>query len=267
MMIQYPAIFNPTQTEVRTLSSTNVSQEYQLFISLPQTYTESNKTFPVLYVLDGNGMFPLVKPIIEQLQLAQLVPELIIVGIGYPTNTYMDTAALRGRDLTYIELTPEQKAVSGYPWYEETGGAPRFFSFIAQELVPYIDREFRTDPDERALAGFSLGGTFVVYAMFQQPGLFNRMIANSPVVEDFLDIENQYAQVHSVLPLKFILATESPSDDAETRQWVERRRQFVKVLDDRKYEGLKTRLHIFEGIDHVSVGAIGFTYALREIYQ
>lgn len=265
-MIQYPAIINPTQTEVRAFSSTHVNQEYQLFISLPQTYTESNKTFPVLYLLDGNGIFALVKPIIELLQLMQRVPELILVGIGYPKATYMETLSLRSRDLTYLKMTPEQKAAKDFP-VEETGGASRFFSFIAQELVPYIDREFRTDPHERALAGFSLGGTFVVYAMFQQPSLFNRMIANSPDVEDILDIENQYAKAHSSLPLKFILATESPADDAEPQQWVERRRQFVKVIDDRKYAGLDTKLHIFEGIDHASAGPIGFTYALRDIYQ
>ncbi len=263
MMIQYPAIINPTQTEIRTIASTYTPQNYQLFISLPQTYGEADKRFPVLYLLDGNGIFPLVKPIIELQQLMGRVPELIIVGIGYPAATYMETLALRGRDMTLIEMTPEQKAADGYP-FEETGGAPRFFSFVAQELIPYIDREFRTDPNDRTLAGFSMGGTFVLYAMFQEPLLFKRMIAISPDAADMAAIEAQYAQAHSDLAVKLFLASEA---NPEGLQWTEHQRALVKVIGERGYAGLNLKAQFFEGLDHASAGTIGLTYALREIFQ
>lgn len=264
-MIQYPAIVNPTPTITRTISSIYVTQEYQLFISLPQTYSDSKRTFPVLYLLDGNLTYTLVRPIVELQQILQRVPDLIIVGIGYPRESYLETASLRGRDLTPIELTPAQKAGTSYP-FEDTGGASHFLSCVTHELIPFIDANFRTEPNDRALAGYSLSATFVLYAMFQQPVFFKHMIAISPGISDILDSENEYAKLHSSLPLKLFLGVESRSDDPETLKSIELAQHFVKVIGERKYEGLETKLHIFEGTDHVSVGPIAFTYALREIY-
>jgi uncharacterized protein len=88
------AVRNPTPTEIRPLSSTYVGQEYRLFISVPASYATSDTVYPVLYLLDGNLTYPLVRPIVEILQVAEAVPEVILVGIGYPTATYMETATL-----------------------------------------------------------------------------------------------------------------------------------------------------------------------------
>jgi hypothetical protein len=264
-MIQYPAIVNPTQTITRTIKSAYVNQEYLLFISLPESYAESDKMFPALYLLDGNGTFGLVKPIVEILQVFQNVPSVIIVAVGYPQQTYMETLALRGRDLTPVELTPEQKAETSYP-FEETGGASRFFAFIVNELVPTIERDFRTDPDDRALAGLSLSATFVLYALFQKPTLFKRMIAVSPNIGDILNIESQYANENSSLPVRLFWGVEWPSEVLEA-QWIEESESFVKRIRERNYEGLEIGFRIFEGINHPQSGPIGFAHALKEIYQ
>jgi len=263
-MIQYPSINNPTPTEVRTITSTHVHQEYQLFISLPLSYASSNKTFPVLYLLDGNATYTLVRPLIELQQIIQLIPELIIVGIGYPQQTYMDTLGLRGRDLTPIELTPEQKA-GGYP-FEETGGGPQFLNFLVHELIPLIDQDFRTEPNDRALLGWSLGAMFVLYTMFEQPDLFKRMIAISPGI-DFPDTDKQSLKQNPSLPVKLYLAVEAPSDDARTLKEIELTRQFVKVISEQNYAGLEVTLQVFEGEDHFSVGSIGSIHGLQNIYQ
>jgi uncharacterized protein len=270
-MIHYPAIANPTQTLVRDVSSAHVKQDYRLFISLPQNYTGSEKRFPVLYVLDGNGMFALVKSIIEIQQISQSVPELIIVGIGYPTKTYRECIGLRGRDFTPVELTPEQKAGIAYP-FEETGGASRFFAFIAEELIPSIDREFRTDSDDRALTGFSLGSVFALYALFHYPVLFSRLVAVSPGipfdywVDGVLDTEKAYAKQHSSLPVRVFIGVESSGNGASIEQ-VENCRQFVKRIGERNYQALETRFQIFEGTDHTAVGPVGLTYGIRDVYR
>jgi predicted alpha/beta superfamily hydrolase len=264
-MIQYPAMINPTPTEVRTITSTYVQQEYQLFISLPASYATSDKTFPVLYLLDGNATYPLVRPVIEILQIIQQIPDLIVVGIGYPAATYMDTAALRGRDLTPVELTPEQKAGDAYP-FEETGGASRFLSFLTHELIPYIDQNFRTDPNDRALLGWSLGGASVLYTLFEQPNLFQRLIAVSPSI-DMLDTEKRSLKEKPPLPVKLYWAIEAPSDDPQTRKEVELHRQLMKDICEPNHEGLEIDLKIYEGEDHFTVGPIGFVHGLREVYR
>jgi predicted alpha/beta superfamily hydrolase len=263
-MIQYPAITNPTPTEVRTITSTYVQQEYQLFISLPASYAASDKTFPVLYLLDGNATYTMVRPLIELQQISDLIPELIMVGIGYPTATYMDTAALRGRDLTPVELTPEQKAGS-YP-FEETGGGPQFLNFLMYELIPFIDQNFRTDPNDRALLGLSLGALFVLYTLFEQPDLFKRLIAISPSI-DLLDMDKRSLKENPFLPVKLYWGTEAPSDDLQILKEIEMTRQFVKDIRELNTEDLEVHLRIYEGEDHFSVGTIGFIHGLRKVYQ
>lgn len=263
-MIQYPAITNPVPTEIRTITSAYVQQEYQLFISLPASYAASDKIFPVLYLLDGNATYTMVRPPVETLQIIQLVPELIIVGIGYPQATYMDTLALRGRDLTPIELPPEQKAGDGYP-FEETGGASRFLSFLAHELIPFIDQNFRTDPNNRALLGWSLGGAFVLYTLFEQPDLFKRLIAVSPSI-DMLNRDNQFKE-SLPLPVKLYWGIEAPADNLQILKEIELHRQFVTDIRERNHEGLEVHFQIYEGEDHFSIGIIGSIHGLRAVYR
>jgi predicted alpha/beta superfamily hydrolase len=57
--------------------------------------------------------------------------------------------------------------------------AEAFLSFVAGELVPYIEKNYRTRP-YRLLVGHSFGGLFAVYAMIARPRLFNAYIAADP---------------------------------------------------------------------------------------
>jgi predicted alpha/beta superfamily hydrolase len=263
-MIQYPVIGNPAETITKDIFSNHVKQDYRLFISLPPTYAESQAAFPVLYLLDGNGMFPVVKPIAEILQLFNNIPEMIIVSIGYPKASYMETFGLRGRDLTPIELSDEYKAQATYP-FTETGGADKFLSFIKDELIPIIDREFRTIQTDRALAGFSLGATFALYAMFGAPLLFQRIIAVSTGIDSIVDIEKLYAQNHDSLPVKLNLSIEHPEDNPGFNEWRDTVKNFVEQLSSR-YTELEARFRVFEGSDHSQVASIGFAYGLKDIY-
>jgi tetratricopeptide (TPR) repeat protein len=61
------------------------------------------------------------------------------------------------------------------------GGAEQFLGFIGDELIPYIDNNYRTE-DFRVLAGHSLAGLFTVHTLLDQPDLFDAYIAVSPSV-------------------------------------------------------------------------------------
>jgi predicted alpha/beta superfamily hydrolase len=181
----------------------------------------------------------------------------------------METLGIRGRDLTPTELSPEQETY-GYPW-EETGKAENFLNFVDKELIPYVDSHYRTVTNDRAIAGWSAGALFVLYAMFQKPGLFQRTIAISPDFEwgktVIFDIERQYASRNTLLPSKLCVCFEAPDDSPEVWQRVENAKRFLEIITERRYTGLEAGLHIFEGEDHFSVGPMGFTRGLREIYR
>jgi tetratricopeptide (TPR) repeat protein len=63
-----------------------------------------------------------------------------------------------------------------------TGGAEKFLEYIGNELVPYIDENYKTS-DFRIILGHSFGGTFITYLLTQKPELFEGYIAISPYLQ------------------------------------------------------------------------------------
>ena len=56
MTPQYPSVTLPN-TEVRLLESSIINDTFRLYVSLPFTYTDSDRTYPVIYLIDGDGLF------------------------------------------------------------------------------------------------------------------------------------------------------------------------------------------------------------------
>jgi predicted alpha/beta superfamily hydrolase len=60
------------------------------------------------------------------------------------------------------------------------GGANAFLAFIESALRPFIASRYKTDPARQVLFGHSLGGLFVLHALFNRPQAFTHYIAASP---------------------------------------------------------------------------------------
>src|SRR5688572_5228580 len=155
-------------SELRTLQSSIVNQEYALHISFPRNYSTSNKKYPVIYLMDSQWDFGLVNALYGEQFYDGFVPEMIIVGVTWGgTNPRPDS--LRTRDYTPTK-------VNGAP---QSGGATTFLSFMRKELFPYIESNFKADKENRILMGCSLGGLFTLYALFTEPDMFNGYVAAS----------------------------------------------------------------------------------------
>lgn len=59
-------------------------------------------------------------------------------------------------------------------------GAPAFQHFLADELLPQVERRVRADPGRRVLVGQSFGGSFVLWNALTRPDLFWGRIASNP---------------------------------------------------------------------------------------
>ncbi len=149
--------------------------EYQVEVALPSGYQTSGKRYPVFYVLDGNLAFTTLVDTYRMLRIDNAVPELILVGIGYPEDdpaVYTPAYhASRSRDYTHTSV---DSSLAG------SGGARAFLSFVATELIPVIDGRYRTDPTDRGLGGHSLGGLFTTYTLLTEPTVFRRYWIGSP---------------------------------------------------------------------------------------
>lgn len=136
-------------------------------VHTPSSYKNGKDAYPVLVLQDGDGHFGYTTSAVDMLSGNGRIPPMIVVGIN---NTD------RARD-----MTPTQPATGfgGAPWTGPAGGADKFLSFIADELLPTIDRTYRTRP-YRVLIGHSLGGLFGLYALLNRPEVFNGYLLISP---------------------------------------------------------------------------------------
>ena len=132
-----------------------LNENRQLIVSLPKDYEVSNETYPVLFLLDGteNNLID------ARLVTYNLRLKMIIVAIS---NTDRD------RDMMPISR----------PSYEvENPKAENFISFLETELLPHIDKKYRTN-GQKTIRGRSLSGLFVMYAFLSKPELFDNYIGN-----------------------------------------------------------------------------------------
>lgn len=134
-------------------------------VHLPKSYNlEEYKRYPVMYVLDGQVAETFVPAVTKIFSDRDRAPEIIIVTLPSFGN--------RNRD-----YTPRGKNDDGIT----TGAANQFFNFLAKELIPFIDKKYRTDPF-RIISGESRGGLFALHSFIKNPELFQSYFIFSPAL-------------------------------------------------------------------------------------
>lgn len=155
--------------QVLKFHSDILNEERTLNIYLPESYGQGTETYPVIYLLDGSldedfihisgltqfGSFPWVK----------LNPECIVVGIANVD---------RIRDFSF----PTNNKEDGQK-YPTSGGSKAFISFLATEVIPTIEKQYRVSASS-TLIGQSMGGQLATEILFKSPNLFDNYIIVSP---------------------------------------------------------------------------------------
>ena len=138
------------------IKSKILGEERVVWVSLPQNYALAKQRYPVIYLLDGNdrALFDLtVGAAGYDLFLDaydHALPEEIVIGIGQKD---------RGNDFGK--------------------NAANFYRFLVEEVVPFIERTFRTTP-YRTLIGHSLAGRFALRALCRGPSRFSGCHCHQP---------------------------------------------------------------------------------------
>lgn len=148
------------------------NQERLIRVYLPKSYSTEKKSYPVLYMHDGQNVF-------QDLEA--------IGGKSLDLENYLDTHEL---DLIVVAVdqNPQARIDEYCPWISgkyskgilgkestEGGKGMHYVDFIVNELKPLIDSNYRTVPDQTAMAGISLGGLISVYAMCRYPHIFKHI--------------------------------------------------------------------------------------------
>jgi hypothetical protein len=141
-----------------------MNEDRLLMIYTPPDYATGDNRLPVLVLLDGDNHFHHTTGIVSFLVDQGLIPQLLVVAVPNTDRT---------RDLT---PTTHAADSANFP---TAGGADRFLSFLGDELLPWIDQQYRTAP-YRILMGHSFGGLFALEALETRPDLFQGYLMISP---------------------------------------------------------------------------------------
>lgn len=163
-----PVPFTVGVTE--TFHSKALGEDRILHIHLPPGYTaDTVAAYPVIYLLDGGAGEDFLH-VVGGLQFAsyewiQWMPPSIVVGIANVD---------RKRDFTHPTTIAADKEQ-----FPTTGGSGAFQQFLRNELIPFINGNYRAG-GPRTLIGQSLGGLFATEVLFRTPYLFQHYIIVSP---------------------------------------------------------------------------------------
>ncbi|GAA0635736.1 alpha/beta hydrolase [Brevundimonas lenta] len=147
--------------------SVETGRPYHIYVRYPEGYDPSAaRLYPTVYLTDGDSLFPILAANHLFLTYDDRLPEAIVVGIAY--GGFDPSVNRRNIDFATV------------PHNGSPAGAPAFQAFLKTELLPEIERRYRSDPAQRVLFGQSLGGAFVLYSAVSDPDLFRGRIASNP---------------------------------------------------------------------------------------
>jgi len=218
------------RTEIVPIKDTQADRQYELFIKLPEGYEKNKgKNYPVIYFTDADVHLELLSG------TEFIMGEVILVGISdqKDLNKDIDGHNSRARDYSISKSSnPERQAKYKF------GQASNHLTFIRNNVIKFIESNYRTDPSNRTYFGFSLGGLFGTYALMTQPDTFKNYILGSPSL--WRDIPLLFSLENSELKSKsqkinlFISYGEL---EKELSVHVE---DFITQLKAKKYEGLSS---------------------------
>jgi len=216
---------------VFTLSSEILDEERPIWVYLPDGYGESRDSYPVFYLLDGDIHFHHVSGIIDILSEYSHMPKMILVAVP---NVDRDRDFLPTRE-------------NGWP---PVAAADKFRAFLKKELLPLIDKKYRTRPF-RILCGHSNGGTFCVQTFLEDPDLFTTYIAVCPGLHwdnELLLKQAQKVLKNATFKNKFLYLTTSADDEGAIAPTMD----FYVLLESNSLRGLRWHFEFMEKDDHLS---------------
>ncbi len=233
----------------RMVHSHVLDEDRLLIIHLPREYGDTQLNYPVLYLLYGqdiNNYFAEAAIITEKLGGTGEIPPIIVIGVAN-TNRYRDNlpAKIRGRS--------------------DSGGADNFLRFFEEELIPFVDKNYRTK-NFRILAGPQAGAVFGLYSLITKPGLFRAVLSENPFMNPenseylFLKAELFFKNTESLRNFLYVKCEKN-----ERPQDLEYAERFAKFLESEQPDGFRYKVEFREPTGYF-IPPLPFREGLRELF-
>ena len=241
-VILFSAQFISAQVTYKNFNSEKLGEAREVKIQLPRSYDSGDKSYPIIVVLDGDYMFEIVAGNVEYAAYWEDIPEAIVVGVNQFDKRESDT------------MYSEQNSLP-----IETGAA--FFDFIGMELMPYIEKTYRTEKFKVAV-GHGITANFINYYLFKEVPLFNAYIGLSPELAP--DMQTFLTErLPNITTKTFYYLATSNNDIKGIKANTEALNTAIKGIDNKN---VLSTFDNFEGPTHYSLPAHAIPKALESIF-
>ena len=238
------AIFSQKITD--TISSKRLNEDREITIGLPPSYDKHpNQKYPVLVLLDGDFLFDAFQGALSYGNYWDDLPEVIIIGISQNKNNERET-----------DCAVDQE--NGLP--TEKGEA--FFEFIGLELLPYIEKKYRTAPF-KMIAGLDTTAGFLNCYLYKDVPLFDAYISMSPELPTGMEeqLPDRLAAIQK--PIFYYHS----SGDGDMKKMRNRILALDEVAKKINKPTLNYRFDDFKGASHYSLVLNSIPSALYQIFS
>tara|TARA_B100000427_G_scaffold54754_1_gene42420 strand:- start:65 stop:1255 length:1191 start_codon:yes stop_codon:yes gene_type:complete len=214
-------------------------------IGLPKNYNDNdNKKYPIFFVFDGHYMFDLVSGNINYLSFWDNIPESIVIGINQTDSRYNDSKILDNINYTPISSTAN------------------FFDFITLELIPYINKNYRTT-NYKVAVGNEITANFINFFL----------IRKNPIMDAFINISPKYSEKMKQRISKYLLNSEddifyyvstSTQDFKSINQEV---LDFNNSMDSLENQNIRYKFRNFKNLFHFNLPAYSIPEAIEHTFS
>jgi len=237
--------FKIPRTQIIPIQDTQSERQYELYVKLPAGYKENKDSdYPVIFFTDADWHIEILSASTEY-----LMEEAILVGISWQKDIKEELVndvgvhVSRFRDFT-LRKSDDPEIQTKY----QLGQASIFLEFIRNEVIEYIENNYRTDPGRRTYFGYSLGGKFGAYTLLKQPDTFKNYILGSPELESEISLLSEL-ESRTALKDKGLSANVFISYGSLEKDLAKYAQEFITMLKNRNDKSLSLKNVVIKG-DH-----------------
>lgn len=246
---------------IHRIRSKVYGDEQVLTVRLPRGYAENPaKTYPVLFSIDGgpDQDFELLAGIAAEAELSTSFEPFILVGVKTNQRSKQFTPELKRLPLAQLKATFGEQMVPG--------GAATFRNYLAQDVMPWVKRRYRTD--RTIVTAASLGGLFVLDTFLERPELFDDYVALTPSVwwDDgrIVDEAASKLKAHAASDRRLYLTMGDEGVGNRTGTWLS---TLVRTLETSPPPGLRWAfVDRSASEEHRTMALISWLDAMRTLY-
>ena len=232
-------------TSKHMMASSALQEHVTIAVSVPFGYAQSQSSFPLLITLDGDVSFGMASEIPRLMSFEGSMPPVIVASVMY--GDFRTWITKRQRD-----------------YHSKGGGAGKYLKALKTEILPYLKKNYRVKESDITLYGHSSGGWFALFTAIKEPGLFQRVLASSPSVEEELGwvdaVQSAGVGAEPITPKLYVSigGLETKTDAALE--------SVVAALQKRSKQG-RFRFERFVDMPHMAVMGLAYASGMKWLFS